>query len=287
MNDLLNALDARAVRRQAERRAVTPPAAAYLFERCADVLAERFDWLATQPSTVLDVSADAGYAARQVAQRCRKARQICAGGAALVTEPRRWWQRQRNTRLVGDLFDLPLAENSIELALANLTLPWIDEPDRLFAELARVCAPDAPLLIAALGPDSFRELRDAWTDSDNRPATVPVFADMHDLGDALVRAGFVEPVLDVDRIAVRFASPAALWRDLRATGAGNVLRARRRGLTTPRQLAAAGMALDATGGGFDVTVELVFAHAFATSRTATNKRRETSIPAASIGRRRR
>ena len=45
---------------------------------------------------------------------------------------------------------------------------------------------------------------------------------MHDLGDLMLAGGLAEPVLDVDRIEVTYGDVAALVRDLRASGSGNV-----------------------------------------------------------------
>ena len=41
---------------------------------------------------------------------------------------------------------------------------------------------------------------------------------MHDLGDALVRSGFAEPVLDVERYTLSYADVRRLAADLKAKG---------------------------------------------------------------------
>ena len=143
---------------------------------------------------------------------------------------------------------------------------------------------DAPLLLAVPGPDTFRELRDAWA-SLGLADQVPVFTDMHDIGDALVRAGFVEPVLDTDRFSVEFATPAAIWRDLRAAGAGNVLAGRRRGLAGREHFAAVNERLLTAGAPVSITIELVFAHAFAAPERQKSAAGEVQIDPFSIGRR--
>ena len=59
------------------------------------------------------------------------------------------------------------------------------------------------------------------------PRVAP-FADVRDLGALLQRAEFALPVVDADTVTVTYADPLALMRELRAMGATNVLRARRR-----------------------------------------------------------
>ena len=47
---------------------------------------------------------------------------------------------------------------------------------------------------------------------------LPAFPDLLELGDALVAAGFREPVMDTDRITLTYSSPEALCADLEGTG---------------------------------------------------------------------
>ena len=107
------------------------------------------------------------------------------------------------------------ADASVDVVFANMLLPWIDDPAAAFAEIARVLRQDGLLAFATLGPDSLLELRDAWRTAD-AGAHVKQFADMHDIGDALVRAGLRDPVLDVDRLSVTYRNSAALFRDITA-----------------------------------------------------------------------
>ena len=53
---------------------------------------------------------------------------------------------------------------------------------------------------------------------------------MHDLGDALVHAGFADPVMEMERITLEYDTALAVARDLKAIGAVNSLPARARGL---------------------------------------------------------
>jgi hypothetical protein len=57
---------------------------------------------------------------------------------------------------------------------------------------------------------------------------VAPFADVRELGALLQRAGFALPVIDSERLTVRYESAFALMRDLRRMGATNVLHERRR-----------------------------------------------------------
>ncbi|MGH8297284.1 MAG: malonyl-[acyl-carrier protein] O-methyltransferase BioC, partial [Steroidobacteraceae bacterium] len=72
-------------------------------------------------------------------------------------------------------------------------------------------------------------LRSAWAEADGYNH-VNRFLDMHDIGDAIVRAGLFEPVLDVDRLQVTYGDALTLMRDLKAIGARNAMAGRPCGL---------------------------------------------------------
>ena len=144
-----------------------------------------------------------------------------------------------------------------------MLLPFIDDPDRCFVEVARVLKKGGVFAFASLGPDSFAGLR-AARDEAGGGRSKAGFADMHDIGDGLVRAGLAEPVLDVDRLQVSYRNRDSLLADLAASGARNFLSDRRPTLTGrqrfDRMLAAFG---ERSGDdAFRVDLELVYGHAW-------------------------
>ncbi len=93
---------------------------------------------------------------------------------------------------------------------------------------------------------------------------------MHDLGDALVRAGFAAPVLDVERFTLQYLNVRKVAADLKATGAHNSTAARAKGLTSPRKFAAMQAAYEQfrQDGRLPATYEVVFGHAWAPAQAA-------------------
>ena len=93
--------------------------------------------------------------------------------------------------------------------------------------------PDGLLIAALAGGDTLTELRQSLTIAESEitggaaPRVAP-FADVRALGGLLQRAGFALPVVDSDRVVVRYPDLSALMRDLRAFGATNALDARSR-----------------------------------------------------------
>jgi malonyl-CoA O-methyltransferase len=168
-------------------------------------------------------------------------------------------------------------------------LQWCDDPDRVFAECRRVLRPGGLLTFASFGPDTLIELRRAWAAVDGR-VHVSRFIDMHDLGDALVRAGLAEPVMDVERQVLTYGEVRDLMRDLKAIGAHNASAGRPRGLTGKGSLARMLAAYESfrREGHLPATYEVVFGHAWAPMtepRPHRSEGGEVRIPLSQIGRR--
>jgi malonyl-CoA O-methyltransferase len=89
-------------------------------------------------------------------------------------------------------------------------------------------------MFTTFGPDTLMELRYSWQRADELEH-VHGFVDMHDIGDAVVRAGFADPVMDVEQLTLTYPTISDLLRDLRHTGAQNALCSRRRTLTGARR----------------------------------------------------
>jgi malonyl-CoA O-methyltransferase len=225
-------LDRRQVRRAFDRASARYDGAAVLQARVRAELLERLDLIDLRPAVVLDLGAGTGRASRELRRRYRAALVIALDIAPGMLEQARRHSRpfRRFERICADAFRLPLREASVDLVFSNLLLQWCDDLDQVLAEIRRALKPSGFLALSSFGPDTLRELRAAWSEVD-AAAHVHDFLDMHDLGDALTRAGFSEPVLDVERIELTYADALALTRDLKTIGAHNVAAARARGLT--------------------------------------------------------
>ncbi len=137
--------------------------------------------------------------------------------------------RCRESYVCGDLEALPLKSGSIDMLWSNLALQWCNDLDATFAGMHRALAPDGLLMFSTFGPDTLKELRLAFGELDGYPH-VSRFPDMHDIGDALVCAGFSAPVMDMDMLTLTYDDLAALMRDLKAIGAHNAAAGRRQGM---------------------------------------------------------
>jgi malonyl-CoA O-methyltransferase len=224
-------LDRAGVRASFDRASASYESAAGLQARVAAELLERLAVFAFEPRVVLDLGAGTGRVTRELKRRYRRALVIALDLApGMLREARRhqqWWRRFE--RVCGDALRLPLADASVDVVFSSLMLQWCEPLDTALAECRRVLKPDGFLAFSTFGPDTLHELRGAWASADGYNH-VNHFVDVHEVGDALVRAGLMEPVLDVDRVEVGYPDALSLMRDLKAIGAHNVTAGRPRAL---------------------------------------------------------
>jgi len=230
-------IDKSAARRSFERAAVSYDHAALLQREIATRLLERLAYFRLQPRRVLDLGCGTGGALPALRARYPAAQLIGLDFALSMLARARPRAAPPAHLLCADLDALPLAAGTCELIFASAALQWSNDLARCCAALRRALAPGGVLLFATFGPDTLRELRDAWAAVDDA-AHVNPFWDLHDLGDVLLRAGFVDPVVDVERLMLTYPSLRALMADLKAIGAHNPLRVRRRTLTGRQRFAA-------------------------------------------------
>jgi len=247
---------------------------AVLQRQTGDELLERLSLVRLQPKRVLDLGVGTGRNLTFLAKRYPHAQMLALDIApAMLQHARQRYQKASGIKrwlpysnmpfyLAGDAENLPLADNSVDLVFANLALQWCD-PRMSFAEIQRVLRPDGLLMFTTLGPDTLRELRQAWAEVDDYPH-VNMFYDMHDVGEAMMAAGLAEPVLDTDRYTLTYDSAMALMKDLKVLGARNVNSGRRRGLTGKNTIKQVSDAYEPfrRDGLLPATYEVVYGHAW-------------------------
>ncbi len=237
--------------------------------------------------TIVDLGCATGAACKPLAKRFRGAHIIALDLSSNMLQQARnkrsWFSKI--SLLHATATAIPLADQSVDVVFSNQLLPWVDDVAAVFSEVGRVLRENGLFLFAGLGPDSFSTLRRAWQNADAGPH-VHLFPDMHDLGDAAVRAGLLDPVLDVDRLSVTYPDAAALFRDLTGSGARNCLADRGLSLTGKDRFAAMTSALHRgrKDGLIELELELVYGHCWGSGPRVRDG--EIRIAPARIGRRR-
>jgi len=284
------ALDRQRVRAGFEAAAADYDAVAVVQAEVRRRLLERLELFRIAPRRILDAGCGTGHGARALLERYRRASLVAldiAPGMLAAARRRRPWLRRLDP-VCADAAALPLADASVDLVFSNLMLQWCNEPDRVFAEFRRLLRPGGLLMFTTFGPDTLKELRAAWRAADGH-THVSRFIDMHDLGDALLRAGLVEPVMDVEHLTLTYPDMRGLMRDLKTMGARNATAGRSRGLTGRRRMDAVEAHYETLrrDDRLPATWEIVYGHAWAGVPCDAGKRpREATVPLTRIGRRR-
>lgn len=271
----MTVFDHRHIRRAFSRSAAGYDAAAALQHEVEQRLLESLDYWGLRqgeearrdPQVVLDAGCGPAHAAAAMRKRWPKA-QVLALDLALpmLREARKqtgWWRPF--ARVCADLRALPLAEASVDVLFCNLSLQWVDDLPAAFNGFRRALKPGGLLLCSTFGPETLHELREAFARADDLPHVSP-FPPIAQFGDALMAAGFRDPVLDRDRFTLTYPDLPALMRELRAMGATNALQRRRHTLTGRTRFAAAAAAyepLRRPDGTLPSTWEVIYAHAWA------------------------
>jgi malonyl-CoA O-methyltransferase len=231
-------LDRAGLRAAFDRAGPRYESAATVQARVAAELLSRLDDFALRPAVVLDLGAGTGRVTAQLKRRYPRAGALALDLSLGMLRQARRHQRlwRRFARVCGDAQRLPLAAASVDLVFSNLMLQWCEPLDAALAEVRRVLKPDGFFAFSTFGPATLQELRCAWGAADGY-SHVNHFLDVHEVGQALVRAGLSEPVLDVDRLVLRYPDALALMRDLKTIGAHNVTHGRPRSLLGRAHLA--------------------------------------------------
>lgn len=234
-------IDKSRVRDSFDRAAETYDAAAVLQKFVRTEMLSRLDLVAMQPTRILDAGCGTGHASAALMKKYPKAelvsldlalgmlRKTQSVNASLANRFKRVFGQAQQNLLCADIEQLPLADASVDMIFSNLAIQWCNDLDAAFAGIHRVLRTDGLLTFSTLGPDTLKELR-AASKTDAARVSVSRFFDMHDIGDALVRAGFSAPVLDVERVVLTYENAIDVMRDLKAIGAHNAADGRGRGL---------------------------------------------------------
>lgn len=143
-----------------------------------------------------------------------------------VTDPgSRFAQAANGEQIEEDRFDF--GEGRYDLCIAIGTLDSVNDLPLALQLIRRALRADAPFIGAMAGGNSLAALRAGLIEAGRASGRIVARAhpriDPSSLAQLLTSTGFNMPVVDVDRVTLRYAGLRNLVRDLRAMGATSVL----------------------------------------------------------------
>lgn len=259
-------LDKKITRMHFERAAESYDGAAVLQREIAKRMGQRLDYIKQQPKRVLDVGCGTGYITEDLLKRYPKADIVAldiAHSMVRKTQKHGSWLRKPKA-ICADAEYLPLVADSVDMVISSLMLQWSNDLNKVFTGFHHVLAPNGLLLFSTFGPETLNEIRQSWSKVDNDPHTSE-FPDMHEIGDALLQAGFQDPVTDMEMITMTYANVRQLMRDIKQIGASNTKSKRSKGLMGKAKLKAFEDAYEifkTKEGLYPASWEIIYGHAW-------------------------
>ena len=251
------------VARSFSKAASTYDAAAFFQRIAGERLFERLDYFKLEPKQIIDLGCGTGVFTRQLSERFPAAE---VTGLDIAEGMIEWCKQQSSAEqyVCANALALPFEDNSVDLIFSNLSIQWVENLQDLFNELNRVLKPEGLLLFTTLGPDTLKELKQSFAQVDQYQH-VNDFIDMHHVGDAMLQAKMLDPVVDAEPVVISYDKASELMRDLKDIGAHNIDSRRNSGLMGPKKLRAVEKAyrqFALEDGKLPATYELVYGHAF-------------------------
>lgn len=261
----MHAFDYAAQKRGLNKTAKDYPERAEVFRDINAMLIERLQLLKLAPTRILDLGAGTGQLSRELLKIYPKARVYCldlAEERLKVAYGKRKWFRQQHY-VCGDMHTLPFSGESFDLVISNLTWHWADHLHQAIYEAKRVLKLNGQLLFTSFGPDTLRELRASFAAASENPH-VHSFLDMHDVGDALLKAGLADPVMDSEHLSHRVPTIKMLLTFIQSIGESNYMDLRSRTVLGKKRFAAMQEYYEQfrEDGKLPVSLEVVFGYAW-------------------------
>ena len=216
----------RSLLRARRRRARGLGPATFLLDHAATELAERLSAVLRRFDIAVDIGTPTDAVRHALAASGKTGMFVAAAVDAATLD-------KSILRVMSDEEALPFADASLDLVVSCLALQFVNDLPGTLIQIRRALKPDGLFMAALVGGESLAELRSAFADAESdvegglSPRVAP-FADVREIGALLQRAGFALPVVDSERLTVRYDSGLALMHDLRRMGATNVMHKRRR-----------------------------------------------------------
>jgi len=238
-----------------------------------------------KPNIILDIGCATGSFTKKLSKIYKKAQVIGIDSSPnmLKIASKKSNLRRKYQYVNAQAERLPFPDNSVDFVFSYFTFHWCESLEMLFTELKRVLRPNGLIFFSMPGPSTLQELRQAWSQIDNYDH-VNQFADMHDLGDELVKAGFADPVMQSHKDIFDYPNVMSLLKDIKAIGSHVNLLNKKLTLTSPKTLQRLEQLYPHTDS-YPVSCEIIYGHAWCSEDSngfKADKSGEVRVPISKI-----
>lgn len=226
MTDRMEIFDRKLVRQRRDRAAPTFANADFLVRESAARLADRLLDVTREFPLALDLGCHTGQLGDKIKPLNKVGTLLQADSSPGMAHAAR--SANGIPSFSADDEMLPLANQSLDLVLSNLSLHWVNDLPGTFTQVRHALKPDGLFLATIFGTETLKELRNALMDAEmevtgGAAPRVSPFTDVRDAGNLLTRAGFALPVVDAETITVTYTDMFRLAADLRAMAETNAV----------------------------------------------------------------
>ncbi len=190
-------------------------------QEVANRLIDRLKYLKFKPLNILDIGSGTGYLAKKLQLFFPEAKLFCLD----LSENMSVVCKSKNKDMYvicGDAEFMPLINSSFDLVISSFTFHWCKNIKKIFSDVRNILKENGIFIFSTVGPDTLIELKNTFKKIDNHQH-VNNFSDMHTFGDLLLSVNFSDPVMDVDRITVKYKTLNELLKSLKNTGSNIVM----------------------------------------------------------------
>ena len=249
---------------------------AFLIREIANRMNERLSVMKITPLRIMDAGCGHGDDLQMLSEKFPEARLTGVDASFAMLSRARGYRCHAGNRLdyvCGDFGLLPVRRSVFDMIWSNLSLHWHEDIASVFKEWVRVLAQEGLMMFSCFGPGTWSALRNFCNGLDAY-SHILEFNSMREIGDKLIGAGFVAPVLEREWITVTYATAEKMLADIRAFG-GNPLKGRPKGLWGKKSYRKLMEYLDAEQseyGLLSLEFEVIYAHAFKEKKLVRQER---------------
>tara|TARA_Y100000817_G_scaffold300694_1_gene279983 strand:- start:143 stop:970 length:828 start_codon:yes stop_codon:yes gene_type:complete len=186
----------------------------------AQRMIERLEIINITPKRILDLGCGTGILARLLKEKYKSCNVVSVDLSLRMLKICKE-KKIQSSLLCCDIEDLPLRKNSFDLIISSFTFHWCENIVKVLKDVEKCLDEKGIFFFSTLGPDSLIELKESFLAIDSMPH-VNEFIDMHHYGDILSDLNFLDPVMDIENITLKFNNFFAAMNSIRKIGANTL-----------------------------------------------------------------